>query len=291
MMKLNKSQIDFSASLIGMIDSKEKSIFLETVNTKNQIEATIFYDGDVTGVYYSCLYFNELRVHISFNSDTDKFNEIIATFIHSSMSKCNMSSCIIWTAKEYRKNRNFLKGRFNIQPDSIGDYYAPNANGYYYEAVEFIMNRRVFNNKVKHSDLIIRSFEAQFHEKYLSLLNEVMVFDGLPPTFQGSKKNFLYPFEERIKNNSFETFWKGNELIGLYIRENVEIDIIAVARNQQGKGYGSDILTRAIKMIFKNAANDYARLYVLGWDLKRLNFFQKYGMEQSGHFYRLHLHL
>ena len=288
-MKLSQSQIDTFASLIGEIDSRERSIFLETVNTENQVKADIFCDDDVTGVFYCCLYSNDLRVQISFTTNTDKFNELIATHIHSVLVKSNMSSCIIWTAKEYQKNRMFLKNRFSIDPDAQGDYYAPNANGYYYESVEFTMHREAFDKTPSSSDLTIRPLERQFHDKYLALLNEVMVFDGLPPEFQGSKEFFLKPFIERMKNTSGETFWINNELIGLYWRKNADIDIIAVARNQQKKGYGAQILTRAIEMIFKDTAADYARLYVLGWDIKGINFFQKYGMEKTGHFYRLHL--
>ena len=285
--KLDQSQIDLAASLIGIIDSKEKSIFLETVNTEKQIEASSFHDGDLTGVFYSCLIDGKLVIHLSFTDDTDKFNEKIAERICFALKKSNLTSCLIWTAQKYRKSRMFLKEKFNIQPDSHGDYYAPGYNGYFYEAVEFIMRREMFTNEIENSNLAIRPFEVQFVGMYLSLLNDVMAFDGLPPNFQGNKEHFLKPFEERIESNSFEAFWKENELIGLYWRNDADIDIMAVAKSQQGKGYGSIILIRAINMVFRKTTNNYARLYVLGWDEKTIRFYKQFGMEQTGHCYRL----
>ena len=289
--QLSQSQIDLMASLISIIDNREKSAFLETVNTDRQVEAAILHNNDATGVFYSCLVNSELVIHLSFNTDTDVFNEKIAEHIQSAFKKSHKSSCIIWTAQRYRKSRMFLKDRFCIQHDSYGDYYAPGCNVYYYEAAEFMMHRESFciksTAKAGDLNLTIRPFEVQFLEIYLSLLNDVMAFDGLPPNFQGSKNHCLHPFDVRVKNSSFEAFWNDNELIGLYWRNDADIDIIAVARNQQGKGHGTAILTHVCNMIFENPKHNYARLYTLGWDTKTKRFFAQYGMEQTGHSYRL----
>ena len=96
-------------------------------------------------------------------------------------------------------------------------------------------------------------------------------------------------FTELAENKSFEAFWDDGNLIGLYWRNNAEIDIMAVADQQQRKGYGSIILTRAIEMVFENTAADYAYLYAVVWNQKGQSFYRKFGMEQRGHSYLLRL--
>lgn len=71
--------------------------------------------------------------------------------------------------------------------------------------------------------------------------------------------------------------------------KNAEIDFLAVADNQQRKGYGSAILTRAIEMVFENTTEDYAYLYAVDWNRKGQAFYKKYGMEINGHSYLLRL--
>lgn len=279
-MKIEKDQIEYAALQIGYIDSGERNLFLDTVNTESQVEAVIFYDKEMAGVFYSCTANKGLRIHISFEADIGKFNEDIALYVHTSLKKSGMTSCLIWVRNENKVIIDFLKDKFKIPP---GD------GAYYYASIEFIMRREKYNKIINNSILEIRPYEERHIDNYLSMLDKSMTFTSQPPDFMGNKEYHLQHFAECVKNNSFEAFWKGNELIGLYWRKNAEIELIAVADNHQRKGYGSIILTRAIEMVFENTAEDYAYLYAVDWNVKGQSFYKKYGMEQNGHSYLLRL--
>ena len=279
-MKMESAQIEFASYQIGLIDSGEKAIFLETVNTDKQINSNVFHNDNISGVYFSCVIFDGVRIHISFNMDTDMFNEDITALIYSTLQKSGFSSCLIWVWNKNRKIIDFLKDKFHIEPD---------CGIYYYASIEFIMRRKNFKKTSRNNPLDIRSYEERHLEKYLNLLDGSMSFASPPPNFMANKENYAKRFSEQCTDNSFEAFWKDGELVGLYWRKNAEIDIMAVSVNQQRKGYGSTILTRAIEMVFANTTDDYAYLYAVDWNLKGQQFYNKYGMEQNGHSYLLHL--
>ena len=58
--------------------------------------------------------------------------------------------------------------------------------------------------------------------------------------------------------------------------------MLAVSVNYQGKGYGSDLLTRAIERTFATTDLDFADLYVVDDNPKGQSFYRKYGMEVLG---------
>ncbi len=279
-MKFYQDQIEFAASQIGYIDSGEKGVFLDTVNTENQIEAKIFHNGGMAGVFYSCVIFGGLRMHISFETDTGEFNEDLAICVQSALKKADMASCSIWIFNEDKKIIRFLKERFRIAPEGAHDY----------ASIEYIMRRERFDRTADQSVLKIRSYEEDHIDDYLILLDGSMTFVDPPPNFLGGKGHWLQCFAERANDNSFEAFWKRDRLVGLYWRKNAEIDILAVGMEHQRKGYGSIILTRAIDMVFKNTDADFAYLYAVNWNVKGQSFFQKYGMVQNGHSYLLKIY-
>ena len=221
-MKLESAQIEFASEQIGLIDSGEKHIFLETVNTDKQIDANILNKGELSGVYFSCTIYDGVRIHISLNMDTDIVNEEISELIKSTLQKSCFSSCSIWIWNKNRKITEYLIEKFNIQPDGT----------YYYASIEFIMRRESFNESKHNNSLDIRQYEEEHIENYLSLLDGAMTFMSPPPSFIADKETYTRNFANRAENNSFESFWKDGELIGSYWRENAEIDIMAVAENQ-----------------------------------------------------------
>jgi ribosomal protein S18 acetylase RimI-like enzyme len=278
-MNLELNQIEYAALQIGLIDSGERDIFLKKVNTDDQVDIKLLCDGDVTGVYFSCFFYGDSRVHvaISCSEDTDRYNEEISSCVLSSLEKTKLSSCSIWIRNENKKVIQYLKERFHIKPDCGNHYYA---------SIEFIMRREQMKATTLNG-LEIRTYEEKYIDDYLQLLDESMTFTDPPPNYRGNKEHYLQYFGERNKNKSFESFYKDNQLIGLYWRKNAEIDTLAIATNSQRKGYGSILLTRAIQMIFKNTDSEYAYLYALDWNEKGQNFYTKYGMEQNSHSYRL----
>lgn len=272
-MDFSKSQIEFAAEQIGRIDSGEKSIFLENINTQNCIEAKILGNGYMSGVFFSCMFYGNLRVHIAFSNDTDEFNKELAELIRLSLKKANKDSAMIWLRNENIKIFEHIKNEFNIPPEGK----------YYYASAEYIMRRDNFIKPAENNILEIKPYNAEHIDEYLLLLDEAMSFSSSPPCFYENKEYHLNKFAEYNEKNSFEAFWVNGSLIGLYWRNDAEIDIMAVAAGKRRMGYGSAILTRAIEMVFKNTDKDFAYLYAVDWNVNAQRFYEKYGMELSGH--------
>jgi len=279
-MKLDSTQIEIAGNQIGLIDSGEKEVFFEAVNTDKQINARIFHDRDLSGIYFSCTIFGGVRISIVFNHDTDAYNDDIAALIQTTLQKADSSSCLICVWNKNRKIIESLKEKFQIQPYSGEHYYA---------SIEFIMRRRNFTISDKCKPLHILPYEKKNIDQYLCLLDGAMNFGSVPPNYMGNKNEYTKKFAKLAEVNSFEAFWQNTELVGLYWRKGAEIDMMAVADNHQRKGYGSVILTRAIETVFESTDNEFAYLYAVDWNTKGQSFYKKYGMEENGHSYLLYL--
>lgn len=279
-MEMTQQHMEQAASLLGKIDSGAKSIFLETVNTQNQIAMKVFGDSEMLGVFQSAIAYERFWISISFETDTDQFHDELLELVKISLNKSGFSSCMIWLRHENLKIINFLKEYFHIQPDCGPHYYA---------SIEFIMRRDMFTKTVCAPALDIRPYEEKYIDNYLDLLDASMSFASPPPKFKENKQHHAMRFAEYAQKKSFEAFWSDGDLVGLYWRKGAEIDIMAVADKQQRKGYGSMILTRAIEMIFEHTTDHYAYLYAVDWNAKGQSFYKKYGMEQNGHSYLLRL--
>ena len=278
-MRLDSTQINIAATQIGLIDSGEKGVFLETVNTDKQINAHIFYEKEAVGVYFSSAVFGGIRVNISFSHDVDTFNADLAELVEKTLRKSGSSSCSIYLRNSNRKIIEFLKKKFSVKPYDGSNYYA---------SIEFIMRRENFDKK-EDSSLDIRPYEEKHLDEYLRMLDDSMSSISNSIDFMGHKEENAKNFAKLAKNNSFEAFWKDGMLVGLYWRKGAEVDMMAVASNQQRKGYGAIMLTRAIKMVFENTDKDFAYLYAVDWNVRGQAFYRKYGMEENGHSYLLYL--
>ena len=270
----------FWTLMIGYIDSGEKHCFFETVNTDNQVVYKFFYENNMIDIFYSCFAYGTLRIHTSFdvNMKADKFNDDIASLIQISLDKSSNTSCMICIRNENKQMFEFIKENFKIPP---------NKGKYYYASIEFIMRRKNFIKEFNDSILVIRPYEKEYIDNYLNLLDNSMTFTSTQPNFMGRKEHYLQYFAERNENRSFESFWKDNKLIGLYWRKNAEIDFFAIEVNNQRKGYGTIMLTRAIEMVFENTSEDFVYLYAVDWNQKAQLFYRNYGMEENGHSYIL----
>jgi len=268
---MNQAQIDYAASLIGRIDSGERGIFLDSVNTATRVEAKIF----PAGVFFASMFEKRLRIHIAFEEDTDAFNDEIATLVRGSLKKANSTSCVIWLWNGNRKIIAHLKDTFRITTERD------------YASIEFIMHRENFH-PTPNDTLEVRPYEKKHLFAYLNLLAHSMTFTNAP-RYRRYPVSFAKGFAKYAKEDAFEAFWKDGALIGLYWRKGAEINTIAVADKHQRRGYGSIILTRALEMIFKRTHAPYAYLYAVDWNTKGQAFYKKYGMEQNGHSYQLNI--
>ena len=279
-MKFEPTQIEFTANQIGLIDSGEKGVFLETVNTEKQIDAHIFHDKEATGVYFSCAIYGGVRISIVFNDDIDAYNTDLAMLVETTLQKATSTSCLICVWNKNRRIIEFLKEKFQIKP-YIGTHY--------YASIEFIMRRTNFSVTSENTTLDTLPYEEKHIDKYLMLLDNAMNFSSEPPNYMKNKDEYAKKFVQFAEHNSFESFWKDGELVGLYWRKNAEIDMMAIANSHQRKGYGTAILTRALEIVFKNTDSDFAYLYAVDWNTKGQSFYKKYGMEENGHSYLLYL--
>jgi len=269
---INRKQIAYAATLIGRIDSGERNVFCDSVNTDQQIECKLFDEG----ILFACLYENGLRMHIAFEADTDAFNEELAALVRGSLKKAGKRSCVIWIRNENRKIIAYLKKEFSL-PEKQD-----------YASIEFIMRRGNFC-PTANDTLEIRPYERKRLFAYLDMLDHSMTYTSAQPGFRDAAAHHRRLFARLAKENAFEAFWRDGELIGLYWRNNAEIDVVSVAQGQQRRGYGTIILTRAIEMAFQCTDADYAYLYAVDWNEKGQAFYKKYGMEESGHSYCLRI--
>jgi len=234
----------------------------------------------VSGVYFGCAIFGGIRISIVLNHDVDTYNDDVARLVEATLQKSGASSCLIYVWNKNRKIVEFLKEKFGIKPYS---------NGHYYASIEFIMRRENFRDAGEKSCLDILPYEEQHIELYLALLDSTMNFSDVQPNYAANKEEYAKKFAKLAEDNSFEAFWMGGELVGLYWRKGAEIDMMAVADDRQRKGYGSAILTRAIKTAFDSTDSDFAYLCAVDWNEKGQAFYRRYGMEENGHSYLLYL--
>jgi GNAT superfamily N-acetyltransferase len=282
-MILDKLEIEFSAKVIGEIDSGEKDIFLENRNTKHEIYSRVFYKSnrEMAGVFFSSEYFGNLRIHIAFEEDPIQFNEDISTIISSTIQKSGLHAGRIWIKNDNRNIIEYLKQFFHI---------TPNCGIYDYASEEYILRRENYKENSENHSLVIKPFEAESINKYLILLDNAMTFVNPPPNYLGHKDDFSKLFEKKKAENSFEAFWESNkELIGLYWRDGAEIDIMAVSANHQRQGYGALILSRAIEMALNNTDKEFVYLYAVDWNEKGRKFYRKFGMELNAHCYSFNI--
>jgi len=279
MIKINDTQFAFAAEQIGKIDSGERNVFLEKVHTHDQIAAVIFSDKQMQGAFFSCMYCDRLRMHISFIEDTGRYNGEIIDLIRASLEKTGADAANVWIKNDNRIIIAAVKDAFKTVTDGKHDY----------ASIEFIMRRENFTKRDIGSSVDIKPYEDGRLDDYLTLLDSAMTFASPPANFMGRRERYSKKFKELNDNQSFEAMWAGKNLIGLYWRNRAEIETIAVAPAFERMGYGSLLLSRAIERAFSGTQAAYAYLYVVDWNEKGQAFYKKFGMEKSGHSYGLRI--
>lgn len=287
---MNNSEIIAARNLISKIDSGEGWVFGEHVNTENEIAHKLFRDksDNITGVFFSCMFEGNFRIDIAFENDVfdeDINKSLWDMILYSSQKRTDSNnSTEIWL---YNENRNIIKYLETVSGNA--DLY-----GKRYASIEYVMRRENFSEEFAKSrsgakNIVIKPYEAEKIDEYLYMLDMAMTFS--PHDFRGNKEGSMKMFDEysKAEDKEFEAFWDNTTgtLIGVYWRKHIEIDDMAVSPEYQRKGYGSLILTRAIKQIFKNPEKEFARLYCVDWNEKGQAFYKKYGMEINGHSYQL----
>lgn len=301
---MNNNEVAVVRGIISKIDSGEGWVFGEHVNTENEIIYKLFKDNSekIIGVFFSCVYEEKIRIDIAFEhdiADEDINKNLLDLILYSKQKRADIAdkSIDIWF---FNKNRNIIK-YLETAIGSGAEMYEKYNNPARvwspynrYASVEYIIRRENFSeefaeSKLRAKNISIKPYEKEKLDEYLIMLDRAMTFS--PHDFQNSREHRAREFAEysEADDKAFEAFWDGEtgSLIGVYWRKHIEIDDIAVSPEYQRKGYGSFILTRAIKRAFENPDCEFVRLYCVDWNQKAQAFYKRYGMEVNGHSYSI----
>ncbi|HCL01389.1 MAG TPA: hypothetical protein DHW61_03075 [Lachnoclostridium phytofermentans] len=224
----------------------------------------------MSALFFSCIYKGKLRIHIVFTEDTDIYNDQIDILIRESVNISGLIDGKIWICNNNYKITEYLLRNYNMTADS---------EKFFYESYEMFMPRAKFTNQFDSGLLEVRPYQEDYIDDYLLLLSDSMSFKIPPYDYINSKEHFLNEFKLLKEKNTFEAFWMDDKLVGVYWLAGTEIDHLAVAADYQRSGYGAQILTRAIEVVFQNPDIDCAWLLVVGWNSKAFNFYKKYGLK------------
>ena len=254
-----------------IVDEKSLNCTNTDKVTDNILICKTFFIGNLVGSFFSCIYNGQLRIHVVFNEDIDSLNDEISKLIRQSMETAGMNYGTIWFRRTSKNIISYVDDKFILTADS---------EEFFYYSTEYIMRRDRFNKTLDNAVLEIKPYEENHIDSYLDLLNDSMSFFIPPYDFSSEKEKYLHEFIEYKNKNAFEAFWRDGKLVGLYWIVGTEVDTMGVSSEFQRLGYGSIILTRAIKTIFEQQPDaESAILYCVGWNAKAQRFYKRYGME------------
>ena len=78
-------QVDYQSYNIPMPGCRQNDLENEAGNGNRQIEARMFFDEKMRGVFFSYTYNGTLRVYTTLDDDTDAYNEEISQLLQSSI--------------------------------------------------------------------------------------------------------------------------------------------------------------------------------------------------------------
>lgn len=152
---------------------------------------------------------------------------------------------------------------------------------------EFTMTKKCPENldfePLQHVEII------PFQERYM--INTCKMLDkSLTHTFDDPSKgvflinhnNFIKEWIEKALAGEFCIMIEKNSVVGAYILNGAEIDILAVAPDKQGRGFGKQLMCHAVRHIFSNS-NELPFLYCMDINANALNFYIHEGMTVTGH--------
>jgi RimJ/RimL family protein N-acetyltransferase len=255
---------------VSRIDREEGRFFLKYVDDpRHCLFFQTFRNDDTNG---------GLRIQISFCRDTDEFAEMLADLSNSSMNLANTTSATLWAWNENQRIIDGLERR-------LATMWNRNINSRY-STIEYEFKRESFRRR-SISPLEIRDYQDEYLEQYLCLLDGAMDFISPPPEHLRNRALYREKFLRLSADQSFESFWMNEELVGLYWRTGAHINLVAVSKRRQREGYGSKILSQAMDQVFENSESRCAYLFCADWNAKAIQFYENWGMRKNGHSCRL----
>lgn len=270
----NEKEEISAKEIIAAIDRGEKGIF---DNNKGASQERLYCAcKDTIGVY--CEYIidndNELHIQIGFNTDMpDELASELLALVQKARQNTNLVISI-WYSPRNKKLEEFLFHNFSCKKKGDKTY-------------EFTALRKDFENidyKLP-QDIIIVPFE----EKYI-VDTCIMLDKSLAHTFDEEAKGIFLEnqdalvkeWAEKARLKECYIMMEKDTVVGAYIINGSEIDIIAIAIEKQGKGLGKQLLRHAIKNILLSS-KDLPYLYCKDYNRNSVQFYLHEGMKVTGY--------
>lgn len=146
---------------------------------------------------------------------------------------------------------------------------------------EFILYRKDFDKKLSKVALDEKVFDKELIKDYSTLIVDAFSFQ-VPSSNLDDTIEYIQDLSTKgYFIDSFKSFWKENELVGLYWLNGNVVDKLVIKPNNQRLGYGTYLLTHAFKSIFLNDDYEAAYLACLLQNKNGLAFYRKYGLVEG----------
>lgn len=260
--------------IIAAIDRGEKGIFHNNEGTSK--ERLYCSWKDTIGVYCEHIIDNDNELHIQIGFNTDMPDELggeLLALVENARQNTNLGISI-WYSPRNKKLEEFLFHNFSCKKKGDKTY-------------EFTALRKDFENidyKLPQDIMIV-----PFDEKYI-VDTCIMLDKSLAHTFGEKAKGIFLEnqdalvkeWAEKARLRQCYIMIENNTIVGAYILNGSEIDIIAIAAPKQGKGLGKQLLRHAIKNILLSS-KDLPYLYCREYNDKSVQFYIHEGMKITGY--------
>lgn len=260
--------------IIAAIDRGEKRIF----DNNEVISQERLYCSwkDIIGVYCEYIIDNDNELHIQIGFNTDMPNELsseLLALIQKARQNTNLDISI-WYSPRNKKLEEFLF--YNFLCKKMGD-----------KTYEFTALREDFENidyKLP-QDIIIVPFEEKYIVDACIMLDKSLAhtFDNRARgIFLENQDALVKEWAEKARLGQCYIMLENDNIVGAYILNGSEIDIIAIAAPKQGKGLGKQLLGHAIKNILL-ASKELPYLYCREYNHNSVQFYFHEGMKLTGY--------
>lgn len=260
--------------IIAAIDRGEKGIFdNHEVTSQERLYCSW---KDTIGIY--CEYIidndNELHIQIGFNTDMpDELGSELLALVQKARQSTDLGISI-WYSPRNKKLEEFLFHNFPYKKKGDKTY-------------EFTALREDFQDidyKLP-KDIMIVPFEEKYIVDTCIMLDKSLAHTFDNPArgiFLENQDALVKEWAEKARLGQCYIMLENTNIVGAYILNGSEIDIIVIAAPKQGKGLGKQLLAHAIKNILLSS-KDLPYLYCREYNHNSVQFYVHEGMKITGY--------
>lgn len=272
----NEKEEQLAAEIVVKIDKGEGWIFYGAEGSSDFggfIDRLFYSDGDTYGTYSASIYDGKLHVQIGFNTDMpEDLSEELLSLIKKARNQVNTYTSI-WYPPDNKRLDEFIFTQLPWKARGHKTYELTFKKVYSYGDLEFPGNVCVIPFEDEHLETVCSMFDKSLSHTFA---------DPNASVFLGNKENYLAHWREKAKSNDCCVMLENDELVGAYILNNSEIDLIAIAKEHQNRGLGRLLLNHARKHIFA-ARQGEPYLYCIATNTGAVRFYLKEGMKVTGY--------